>query len=170
MKVDRESETITQNKRFEIRSFRTSDLNRVEAINLSCLPENYTKPFYLMLYYRFPKTFLVATVHDVVVGYIMCRMEMGFSELRRFSLTKKGHIVSIAVLPEYRGEGIGKALILKAFEGMKEYGVGESYLEVRVSNKTAIHFYERLGFKVARIARRYYRDGEDAYVMAMRLA
>ena len=94
-----------------VRIFQTSDLNDVVNINLQCLPENYNHSFYLMIYYRFPKTFLVAASGDKIVGYIMCRIERGFSEFRRFNLTKKGHIVSVAILPNYRRKGFGKALI-----------------------------------------------------------
>jgi len=151
---------------FEIRPFKSSDIDQVVQINLACLPEHYDQSFFFELYYRFPKTFLVATVHDEAVGYIMCRMEHGFSEMRRFNLIKKGHIVSIAVLSEYRRNGLGKALVAKALEGMEEYSVGECYLEVRVSNKPAINLYKKFGFTVVRRIGSYYKDGEDAFVMA----
>jgi ribosomal-protein-alanine N-acetyltransferase len=96
----------------------------------------------------------------------MCRIERGFSELRRFGISKKGHIVSVAVLPEHQRKGIGKALVEKALEGMLDYGAGETYLEVRISNEPAIDLYKKLGFNIIRRIVGYYRDGEDAYVMA----
>lgn len=135
-------------------------------INRSCLPENYNHAFFLMLYYRFPKTFLVATASNIVVGYVMCRIELGLSERQRFNLTKKGHIVSLAVLPEFREKGVGNDLVSNALKGMTGYGAKESYLEVRVSNIPAINLYEKLGFAVVRTKRSYYKDGEDAYIMA----
>jgi len=55
-------------------------------------------------------------------------------------------------------------------EGMlrmrSHYGAQEVVLEVRVSNEPAINLYRGIGFKVVRILRRYYADGEDAYLMA----
>jgi ribosomal-protein-alanine N-acetyltransferase len=151
---------------YQIRTVEERELDQVENINLRCLPENYSRFFYLDILHRFPKTFLVAIKNGVVSGYIMCRVERGFSELRRFGISKKGHIVSVAVLPEHQRKGIGEALVEKALEGMYFYGVGESYLEVRIGNKPAIDLYDKLGFKVIRRIVGYYRDGEDAYVMA----
>jgi len=138
-------------------------------INRSCLPEHYNRAFYNILYYRFPKTFIVASASDTVVGYIMCRIELGLSEMRRFNLIKKGHVVSLAVLPEYRGKGLGKGLASNALKGMLGYGAKESYLEVRVSNRAAVSLYEKLGFSVVKAKKNYYKDGEDAFVMARKV-
>jgi len=54
-------------------------------------------------------------------------------------------------------------------EGMRLYNAKQAFLEVRVSNKPAISLYEKLGFKVLRVIRGYYSDGEDAYVMGRQL-
>ncbi len=151
------------------RPFRESDLREVMNINLSCLPENYSSYFYIDLYKRFPKTFLVAEANGRLVGYIMCRIETGFSVLDRLSLVRKGHVVSIAVLEEYRKRGIGEELLQKAMKGMDLYGARECYLEVRVSNKPAINLYKKKGFTIVKTITRYYIDGESAYLMARRL-
>ena len=95
----------------------------------------------------------------------MCRVEIGFSGLR-FKIAKKGHVISLAVLPEHRRRGIARSLLSKVMKNITEYSVHEFYLEVRVSNKPAIDLYQSLGFKTARTIRGYYRDGEDALVMS----
>lgn len=95
----------------------------------------------------------------------MCRVETGFSETKSFRITRKGHIVSIAVLPEYRRRGIAHSLLSNALKNLSEYGIGECYLEVRVSNNPAIQLYKNLGFTTSRQINGYYRDGEDAYLM-----
>lgn len=138
-------------------------------INLTCLPENYSPYFFLDLYHRFPKTFVVAVVDDEVVGYVMCRMETGFSETGRLSVVRKGHVISLAVLPEYRRRGIGRALVVEALGGMLDYRVSECYLEVRTSNEPAISMYEKLGFESVRRIAGYYRDGDAAVVMCRKL-
>lgn len=89
--------------------------------------------------------------------------------MRRFNLIKKGHVVSLAVLPEYRGKGLGKGLASNALKGMLGYGAKESYLEVRVSNRAAVSLYEKLGFSVVKAKKNYYKDGEDAFVMARKV-
>jgi ribosomal-protein-alanine N-acetyltransferase len=95
----------------------------------------------------------------------MCRIERGISSFRRAFPVKKGHIVSVAVLHDYRHRGIGRDLINRGIEGMGSYGAVEIFLEVRKSNVAAVTVYEKLGFDVGRVLKGYYRDGEDAYLM-----
>ncbi len=157
-------------KSFVIDECRIEDLDRVIEINRLCLPENYPRYFFEDLLLKFPKAFLVARVNGEVVAYVMCRIELGFSDFSFMKIVKKGHIVSIAVLPEHRRKGIGTELMVKCMENMKKfYGVQEYYLEVRVTNVPAIKLYKKLGFKVVRVLSRYYRDGCDAFQMARKV-
>jgi len=153
---------------YVIREATLKDIPTVMDINRKCLPENYTQSFFLQHYRKFPKAFIVAEVNGNVVGYIMCRIEYGISNFK-FALSKKGHVISIAVLPQYRRMGIGYNLMIKAMEAMKNYGATEVYLEVRVSNYPAIRLYEKLNYTIVNRIQGYYADGEDAYVMARQL-
>ncbi|MEM2337775.1 MAG: ribosomal protein S18-alanine N-acetyltransferase [Candidatus Bathyarchaeia archaeon] len=154
---------------FTLRKFAPKDLERVMYINRVCLPENYGDYFFMDLHNRFPETFIVAEVNGEVVGYVMCRIEIGLSNFGFSGFIKKGHIVSIAVMPEHRQKGIGHALVSKAMEGMRLYNAKQAFLEVRVSNTPAINLYKKLGFKVTRTINGYYSDGEDAYLMSREL-
>lgn len=154
---------------FELRKFTMNDLASVTRINQVCLPENYTDFFFADLYRRFPETFIVAEESREIVGYIMCRIEVGLSNIGLPGLVKKGHVVSVAVMPEHRRKGVGTALVTKAMEGMRRYGAKQFYLEVRVTNEEAISLYKKLGLDAARAVRGYYADGEDAYVMSTKL-
>jgi ribosomal-protein-alanine N-acetyltransferase len=154
---------------YELRKFTMNDLGSVTQINHLCLPENYTDFFFVDLYRKFPETFVVAEQNGKIVGYIMCRIETGLSNLGLPGLVKKGHVVSVAVIPEHRRNGVGGALVTKAMEGMRTYGAKQCYLEVRLTNTEAIGLYKKLMFEVTRTIRGYYADGEDAYVMTKRL-
>jgi ribosomal-protein-alanine N-acetyltransferase len=154
---------------FGLRKFTMNDLGSVTRINQVCLPENYTDFFFVDLYRRFPETFIVAEGNGEVVGYIMCRIEAGLSNLGLLGLVKKGHVVSVAVMPEHRRNGVGGALVTKAMEGMRMYGAKQCYLEVRLTNEEAIGLYKKLGLEVTRTIRGYYADGEDACVMSKKL-
>jgi ribosomal-protein-alanine N-acetyltransferase len=155
---------------YKLRKFALSDLQKVTEINRTCLPENYSDFFFVDLYRRFPETFIVAEENGEVVGYIMCRIEMGLSNLGLSGLIKKGHIVSVAVTPEHRRKGVGEAIVSSAMETMKLYNAKQCYLEVRVTNEPAIKLYKKLGFEVTRTIKGYYADGEDACVMTKRLS
>jgi ribosomal-protein-alanine N-acetyltransferase len=157
-----------QNTR-KLRKFEKEDLTSVTHINEACLPENYTDIFFMDLYRRYPETFIVAEENGNVVGYIMCRIEVGLSNLGFTGILKKGHVVSIAVLPEQRRKGIAKALMAAAMEAMRQYSAKQCYLEVRVTNDSGVGLYRNLGFEVIRTIHGYYADGEDAYMMSTKL-
>jgi len=153
-----------------IRVFKLDDLERVMYINSKALPENYSSYFYRDLYTKYPETFLVAEIEGEIQGYIMCRVERGWSKKGRLSPARLCHIVSIAVTEEYRRRGIGSELIIQAMaRGRRVYDCDEGYLEVRVSNEPAITLYSKLNFSKVKRNYGYYLDGEDAWVMAASL-
>ena len=155
---------------FTLRKFVPNDLQAVMQINRVCLPENYTDFFFVDLHQRFPETFIVAEEDSKVSGYIMCRIEVGLSNYGFGGLIRKGHVVSIAVLPQSRRKGMASAVINRAMEGMAYYKAKQCFLEVRVTNELGITLYKKLGFEVTRTINGYYSDGEDAYVMTKKLA
>ena len=150
-----------------IRRCEPSDMISVMEINMKTLPEHYSDYFYESLLADMPESFLVAENGGKYVGYIMCKSEFGFSNFKKLGFVKKGHVVSVAVLDEFRGDGIGSALVEEAFKGVKEKQCDEMYLEVRCSNTDAVRLYEKLGMSVLQRLKSYYRDGEDAYMMAI---
>ena len=134
---------------------------------MATLPEHYSDYFFQSLLRELPEAFIVAEFHDDVIGYIMCKIEFGFSNFRKLGFVKKGHVVSVAVLDQHRGKGVGKALMLEGINGVVSRKSDEIYLEVRISNIQAIRMYQDLGFQIKSRLRSYYRDGEDAYLMAL---
>lgn len=154
---------------YSIRQCDRDDIPAVIEINMKALPEHYSDYFYYEVLSEFPETFLIAELGGKVVGYIMCRIEYGFSHLKRLGLAHKGHIISVAVLEEHRGKGLGSRLISLAQEEMIKKSCSESYLEVRVSNEGGIELYRRMEYGVVGKLESYYRDGEAAYLMANHL-
>ena len=154
---------------FRLRRFRPDDLDSVMHINQVCLPENYGNYFFTELYERFPETFIVAEENGKIIGYVMCRIETGLPDFGLLGISKRGHIISIAVLPENQRGGIGTALMEEVMHGMRFYKAKEWFLEVRVTNTPAVKLYKKFGFQTNKIAHGYYNDGEDAYIMSVKL-
>ena len=71
-------------------------------------------------------------------------------------------VATICVLPEYRGKGIGRAL-LEACE--KALPTEIIHLCVRISNEEAIRMYKMAGYTNIDRWAKYYNDGEDSLVM-----
>ena len=150
-----------------VRRCETGDLIPVMEINMKTLPEHYSDYFYESLLAELPEAFLVAELQGRIVGYIMCKTEYGFSNFKKLGFVKKGHVVSVAVLHEHRKKGIGKALVEESINGVKSKKCDELYLEVRCSNTEGVRLYENIGFVIKQRLKTYYRDGEDAFLMAI---
>ncbi len=156
---------------FRIRRFNPeTDIDQVQTINRTCLPENYPRFFFTEIYEKFPEGFNVAVIEEngEIAGYEMTRIEKGLSNFG-YGICKKGHIISIAVLPQYRRLGIAKELMNAANESLRLRDVKEVYLEVRESNNKAINLYHQLGYTTQKISKRYYSDGESAFIMITKI-
>ncbi|WOV93341.1 MAG: N-acetyltransferase [Candidatus Nitrosoabyssus spongiisocia] len=153
----------------QIRNCEPANLIPVMEINLKTLPEHYSDYFYETLLRELPEAFLVAEISKNIIGYMMCKTEYGFSNFKKLGFIKKGHMVSVAVLPEYRKKGIGKSIIAESIQRIRKVGCAEFYLEVRSSNFAAVKMYESLGFSIRQRLNAYYRDGEGAYMMSIDL-
>jgi ribosomal protein S18 acetylase RimI-like enzyme len=64
-----------------------------------------------------------------------------------FDPNRVGGIQNLGVVPECRGLGIGRALLLKALEGFVAAGASRAFLEVTAKNDLAVRMYRRLGFR-----------------------
>jgi ribosomal protein S18 acetylase RimI-like enzyme len=61
-----------------------------------------------------------------------------------------GGIQNVGVIPEFRGRGLGRALMVKALAGFLQSGAKRAYLEVTAGNQSAIRIYRELGFRCTR--------------------
>jgi ribosomal protein S18 acetylase RimI-like enzyme len=78
-----------------------------------------------------------------------------------------GHVTSVAVHTEFRGNGVAKQLMRVLHAQFRDiYRVDTAVLHVRVSNIAAINLYEKsFGYQVSCRIPNYYADGEDAFLM-----
>ena len=74
-------------------------------------------------------------------------------------------LYNIAVAPEYRRTGMGRTILRRLIASAKARGVEKMFLEVRPSNTSANRLYQSEGFFEISVRKKYYPDGEDAYVM-----
>jgi ribosomal-protein-alanine N-acetyltransferase len=155
---------------YYVRKCTHDDLAAVMNVNETCLPENYPLFFYEEILEKYPSSFLVACTNnggkELIVGYIMWRLERGISEFG-VKIVKKGHLVSLAVMNNVRRHGVASQLLTHGMAAIQAYGAREFVLEVRISNMPAIKLYTQgFNFEQRKVIAQYYRDSEDAFFMA----
>jgi ribosomal-protein-alanine N-acetyltransferase len=81
------------------------------------------------------------------------------------------HLLDLAVDPDARRRGIGRALLEAVLVDARTSGAALALLEVRAQNAQALALYAALGFVQTGVRRAYYSDnGEDAVVMRLDLS
>ena len=99
--------------------------------------------------------YIVLEQEDQIIGYCGAWL-----------IIDEAHITNIAILPEFRGQKLGEALLNKMIERSREKGIERMTLEVRKSNTVAQSLYKKLGFQNGAVRKNYYSDNqEDAIVM-----
>lgn len=94
-----------------------------------------------------------------VVGYICANY-----------VADEGHILNLAVHPDFRKKGIAKTLAENILKELKETDCRFLYLEVRASNNAARELYEGFGFNVVGTRKNYYTNPEEnALIMMLRI-
>lgn len=80
----------------------------------------------------------------------------------------EGQITNIAIRPSARRQGFGAKLTSALIEECFKRGMHEIFLEVRISNLSALSLYRKLGFTVKGMRKNYYSEPkEDAYIMSL---
>ncbi|MDR3255537.1 MAG: ribosomal protein S18-alanine N-acetyltransferase [Synergistaceae bacterium] len=102
--------------------------------------------------------YLKALLRCEIVGYAVLSRNEGTA-----------HLMNIAVLPDFRRMGVASQLMIANEEIALEWGSKRMRLEVRATNRPAREFYDKLGFSFKRRIRRYYVNGDDAFIMLARL-
>ena len=84
----------------------------------------------------------------------------------------EAELLTIAVDPAHRRQGIAKKLMLMGHESAKSAGVEEVFLEVSQENPHATSLYEQFGYEVRAIRENYYSgpNGQKINGLVMRCA
>lgn len=79
-------------------------------------------------------------------------------------------VMTIAVAPPARGQGLGKVLMDWLIGAARRDGARHLMLEVRADNAAAQRLYSGTGFEMLSVRRKYYQPGDvDAHIMRLHL-
>ncbi|WP_436934885.1 N-acetyltransferase family protein [Halovenus marina] len=101
------------------------------------------------------RMFFVATVDNEVVGWV---------HLKHTDLDKLSHTaeLTVGVLEEYRGNGIGSHLLQRGLEWASKQGLEKIYNQIPATNEVAIEFLQSRGWEIEAVREAHYRmNGED---------
>ncbi|MEW6094307.1 MAG: GNAT family N-acetyltransferase [Chloroflexota bacterium] len=130
------------------------DLIPLRRIEHACFPHDAWPLLDLLAVLAFPDVVrLKAVVDGQMVGFIA-------GDLRRTE--GLGWIATLGVLPEYRRQGLARALLL---ECERQMNTSRFRLCVRAENIEAIQLYASEGYERTDTWKKYYNDGGDALVM-----
>jgi ribosomal-protein-alanine acetyltransferase len=144
---------------YHIRGFRLTDLGEILRIEkLAFLQDAYDWTEFTRLYWVGRETFLVAQVERHLAGYVAGLMD-----------GDEGYIASLAVAPDNRRQGIGRAMLDVLKRKFMSRGAVAMALHVRAANEPAIALYQSLGFTTHEEIPGYYGDGTPGLLMKMPL-
>ena len=109
--------------------------------------------------------------YSYLIGYYQDDKLVGYTCVR--AMYEEAQVCNVAVLPEYRRQGIAKQLIEEMLRLSAEKGCQVCELEVNTENTPAVDLYKKCGFEVAGIRKNFYRrsryNSRDAYTMTKSL-
>jgi len=137
----------------KIRRMTEKDLDVVTKLERRLFPDPWSRSsFEFEIHqniYSFP---MVLEQKGQIIGYAII-----------WKIYEEFHIANLAIHPDFQGRKLGSYFLdqILKMKGDCRYAL----LEVRESNKRAIHLYEKFGFKTIMKRPKYYRNGETALVM-----
>lgn len=138
-----------------IRPMERADINRVHEIECTCFRSPWSK------------LALAGELRNDVAHYLVMEAEgviCGYGGM--WLLFEEAHVTNVAIMPDYRGQGRGKRLMLAMMRYAVKRGAERMTLEVRESNMVAQKLYAGLGFEQNGFRPGYYSDtGEGAQLL-----
>ncbi|MFT4245149.1 MAG: ribosomal protein S18-alanine N-acetyltransferase [Micrococcaceae bacterium] len=135
---------------YQIRKCEARDLKTLHNLEQQIFPEDAWsyKLFEAEFNQKNTKYYVAET--DKIVGYAGIANGPDYSD-----------IMTLAVLPKYRKQGIAKELLTRLLAQTET----RILLEVCEDNQAAIKLYQQFGFNIIDVRKRYYPDQKNAMVM-----
>lgn len=142
-----------------IRKMLAEDASEVARIEQEVFGTGWSEKSFLDALHRDDTIYLVEEDEYRIKGY--CGIWISY---------ESADLCNIVVLEKYRKQGIGETLLTEAMCQAERNGVERIMLEVRESNISAIHLYEKLRFRHIYRRKAYYSNPkEDAIIMEYRV-
>jgi len=161
----------TAAKQFVLRDYRAGDFDRLWKIDQLCfvpgiaytqmeLSGFLTQRNAVTLVAECGEAFDVPERSGRIAGFLIAHLR-----------SKIGRVLTIDVLPEARGLGLGSRLMTECENRLRAAGCQQIFLETAVNNAAALRMYHKLGYEILRTLPEYYSsESLDAFQMGKQLA
>ena len=149
---------MIDNNKIEISKMSLNDFKEIENILVSDFDDFWNSETLKNELKSENSYYIVAKLNNEIVGFAGIKMVLDEAD-----------IMNIVTKKIYRNLGVGSALFDSIIDYSKNNGITKLTLEVSNQNSSAIHIYEKYGFK--KIAERinYYHNGDTAIIMQVSL-
>lgn len=141
-------------KAWNIRRMTESDVDAVYAIETSAHITPWSKNILrdcVLVGYRCLVLELQMDKSKIIGGYAICR-----------HADNSCHLLNLCIAKELQSQGYGRIFLQELLNSLVLFkDIKNVILEVRPSNKIALHLYETMGFEQVEIKRDYYKDTEQ---------
>ena len=139
-----------------------SEISRVIEIEQEAFGDGALNEYVVVPMMRYGKVFVAVDEQGnaIASAYFM----------RNMNNTEEAYLVSVAVMPAFRGQDVGTELLRFALDELKGMGITQVRLTVDPANFTALSVYrEKLDFTVIDSSKDEYGQGEDRLIMSKQL-
>lgn len=145
----------------EIRNLEPGDFRHLLVIETESFENGYSPYFIKMIPVLFGNTSFIAVKGKSALGYVVGAIEQ--------ANRRRAWIMSLAVRPRARQQGLGSKLVAAVLASLAQAGVREVKLTVSPGNSSAIELYQKHGFVVCREAEDYFGQGQHRLLMKKEL-
>ncbi|MDO4288479.1 MAG: ribosomal protein S18-alanine N-acetyltransferase [Eubacterium sp.] len=140
-----------------LRLMTPEDAQAVYAVSQACGLGSWSLDSYTREAVNPVAKYLVAEAEDKIAGFagIWCVVD-------------EAQVMNVGVLPEYRGQGLGKRLMEGLWQQAADAGCSLMTLEVKADNTAALALYRGQGFEVTGVRKDYYPGPVDGLMMERR--
>jgi [ribosomal protein S18]-alanine N-acetyltransferase len=141
---------------FVLRSYEPHDFAALHRLDQSCFPVGiaYSKTTLHHFLTIAPSDAVVAQEGPRIVGFILTEENPPLA-----------HVITLDVAEAFRRRGVGSLLLNESERNLALRGVRTVLLETATENEAAVAFWQRHGYRIEAVLKRYYLGRLDAYEM-----
>jgi ribosomal-protein-alanine N-acetyltransferase len=139
-----------------LRAYEQLDFAALHRLDQSCFPRGIAYSRITLHYFLTLASAqcLLALEGKRIVGFILSEQNPPLA-----------HVITLDVATPHRRQGIGSALYTESERILALHGVRHVLLETAIDNEPAVAFWQRHGYRIEAVLKRYYLGRLDAYEM-----